>query len=71
MVRCLKVFVTSRRKAGLNDQSNNFGALPSHSTQVRVPTGPNLLDATPAHENPIQPKVEPTSFVILLLLVSS
>lgn len=56
MVRCLKVFVARRRKKGLNDQSNSFGALPSRSTQVRVPTGPNLLGATPAHENPFSPK---------------
>lgn len=50
------MFVGRRRKAGLNGQSHSCGALPSYSTRVRVPTGPNLLGATPAHEKPFNPE---------------
>lgn len=51
-----EVFVARRRTAGLNDQSHSCGALPSYSTRVRVPTGPNLLGATPPHEKPFNPE---------------
>lgn len=40
----------------LDDQSNSSAALPSHCTQARVPTGPDLSDATLVHENPFSPK---------------